>query len=90
MATTEIIAEAHRILNAPRGSVSLCTWGGYAPAEQRRLAQEAIDGETADFELMLAVDAAELYRQPDWFVDRWYANWQPTASESTSQIGMSA
>ena len=89
MTASEIIEAAHRILNAQPGSIVLCTW--YAGEdEQRKAAQRAIDGDTDDLELMLDIDAAELWIRSERYQDDFIDNWQPTASESTSFVGMAA
>jgi len=89
MTTTHIITEARRILNATETSAPLCTWVG-SVAEQRAAAQRALDGDTADLELMLDMDAAELWQLPRWDAEEWMGRWMPTASESTSVTGMAA
>lgn len=76
---TDLETFARQILS---GDLRLCTWfSDYA--EQRKAAQRAIDGDTDDLELMLDIDAAELWLRSDDYADEWVANWMPTASEST-------
>ena len=76
--TTNIIEAAHRILAHSSGTTALCTW--YADiAEQREAAQRAIDGDTVDLELLLAIDDAELWQRAEWEQDDWLEAWKPTA-----------
>lgn len=80
--TVELLTEARRILAATPGTAPLCTWVA-SVADQRKAAQRALDGDTADLEYYISQDDAELWQQPEWFRDAFIANWQPTASEST-------
>lgn len=82
---TELQAEARRLLAAltPLGTGRrLCTWVG-SYDDQRVAAQRALDGDTVDLEMMLDMDAAELWLRPEYEWDDWIDQWQPTASEST-------
>lgn len=81
MTTADIIAAAHDILSA-QTRYPLCTWYADVP-EQREAAQRALDGDTVDLELLLAIDDAELWQRAEWAQDDWLAAWMPTASEST-------
>jgi hypothetical protein len=77
MTPAELTEAAHRILSAPR--YSLCTWYADVP-EQREAAQRALDGDTADLELLLAIDDAELWQRAEWAQDEWLAAWTPTVT----------
>ena len=78
MTTADIIEAAHDILNGLAGRYPLCTW--YADvAEQREAAQRALDGDTVDLELLLAIDDAELWQRAEWEQDDWLEAWKPTA-----------
>lgn len=77
----DIQAEARRILETPRGAYPLCTWVG-SVEKQREAAQRALDGDTDDLDMMLDMDAAELWLRSDDYADEWIANWQPRAAES--------
>ena len=77
--TTDLKTFAQQILS---GDLRLCTWVG-SYDDQRIAAQRALDGDTDDLDMMLDMDAAELWRRPEHEWDDWIDNWQPTASEST-------
>lgn len=78
--TAKIVEAAHRILARPPGTIALCTW--YAEVqEQREAAQRAIDGDTVDLELLLAIDDAELWHRAEWAQDAWLEAWKPTAEQ---------
>lgn len=79
MNAPQTITQARAIL---AGKLTLCTWVG-SVAEQRTAAQRAIDGDTDDLDLMLDMDAAELWQRSDDYVDWWLDSRMPTASEST-------
>lgn len=78
----EIQDEARAVLNTRPGCVYFCTFVG-SMDEQRKAAQRALDGDTADLEMMIAMHGEELWRRAEWYQDQWFDNWQPTASEST-------
>ena len=77
--TTDLKTFAQQILS---GDLRLCTWVG-SYDDQREAAQRALDGDTDDLDMMLDMDAAELWLYPEHEWDDWIDNGQPTASEST-------
>lgn len=89
MQSTDIIAEARRVLDTPRGGFPGCTWQATV-AEWRDAAERALDGDTDDLSFYLDIDAAEVWNMSEARQDEWFEARLAAASESTVLVGLAA